>query len=113
MFDIQNWEFSVISPPRLSKKKNKKKQKKQLTSRQLSPKEKHNGAFTHGTIIRSFYSSMLYRSKNDQGSYFFRFSIFRYILFIQVDTETFVHLTSTYTLTLGVLRWGWESVYPS
>ena len=43
--------------------------------------------------------------------YLFRFSIFMHILLVHVDTETFVHLTCTYTLTLWALRWG-ESVYP-
>ena len=34
-----------------------------------------------------------------------------HILFVHVDTETFVHLTCIYTLTLWAFRWG-ESVYP-
>ena len=92
----------VIFPLSLSQKK-----KCNSTSRQLFSKENHTGSFTHGTILRSFYSSMLYRSKNDQKNwYLFRFSIFMGILFIHVDTETFVPLTCIYTLTIGTLRWG-------
>ena len=55
--------------------------------RQLFPKENNTGAFTIVKTIR-------------EVVYLFRFSIFMHILFIHIDTETFVPLTGTYILTI-------------
>ena len=92
MFDTylrqQKWEFLVILRLlRLSPQK----RKCNSTSRQLSPNENHTGTFTVVKTTR-------------EVAYLFRFSIFMHISFIDIDTETFVHLTCTYTLNLWAFR---------
>ena len=92
MFDTylrqQKWEFLVIL--RLIRVSSQKR-KCNSTSRQLSPKENHTGTFTVVKTTR-------------EVTYLFRFSILMHILFIHIDTETFVHLTCTYTLNLWAFR---------
>ena len=53
----------------------------------IIPKKKHSGTLTVVKMIR-------------EVVYLYRFSIFMHISFIHVDTETFVSMNCTYTLTL-------------
>ena len=53
----------------------------------IIPKKKHSGTLTVVKMIR-------------EVVYLYRFSIFMHISFIHVDTETFVPMNCTYTLTL-------------
>ena len=74
--------------------------KSYLTSAQVSPKGNHTSAFTVVKTIRA-------------NVYLIRFSIFMYILFIHVNTDTFLSLTCTYTLALRAYRGGECTTHPS